>query len=129
KPADGDYEILSDSVTKSETILEHGIAGSEILSSRFDDGCWCGVPQFDNGSWCSVPQFENWCWCSLPEFENWRSEPQKKIRYIKLTVNSSTNDDVIINEIKVFGYIETSTDINDNNLARLLPFFRLLNDE
>ena len=51
------------------------------------------------------------------EFENWLFEPQKKIRYIKLTVNSSTNDDVIINEIKVFGYIETSTDVNDGDFG------------
>jgi predicted amidohydrolase len=36
KQADGEYAVLSDSVEKLETFLEHGIAGSEILTSRFE---------------------------------------------------------------------------------------------
>lgn len=36
KTEGGEYIILSDSVQKYETFLEHGIAGSEITTARFD---------------------------------------------------------------------------------------------
>lgn len=36
KESGGEYGQLSDAVTKYETILEHGILGSELFSSRFD---------------------------------------------------------------------------------------------
>jgi predicted amidohydrolase len=62
-----DYEFLSDSVTRHETELEHGIAGSEILSSEF--------------------------------------EP-RMVRYLKLTIDSETEPDLEINEIKVFGHLD-----------------------
>lgn len=74
KPADGEYTVLSDSVERLETFLEHGIAGSEILTSRFE---------------------------------------KEKVRYVKLTVNSATQTDVTISEIKVFGYVEESTHIKE----------------
>jgi hypothetical protein len=36
KKTGGDYTVLSNSVSKYETFLEHGIAGSEITTTRFD---------------------------------------------------------------------------------------------
>jgi predicted amidohydrolase len=74
KPANSEYVVLSDSVRKLETFLEHGIAGSEILTSRFNI---------------------------------------TKVRYVKLTVNSTTHTEVIINEIKVFGSAEALTRVNE----------------
>jgi len=70
----GDYFLLGDSLTRHETILEHGIAGSELYSVRVTDQ-------------------------TLPE-----------IRYIKLTITSSLETDVTINELKIFG--NTKTDIS-----------------
>ena len=67
KGSGNNYKILSDSVFRFETVLEHGIAGSEILTSKI---------------------------------------AEEKVRYIKLTVNSDTKSDLVINEIKVFGYTE-----------------------
>jgi len=83
KATDGDYEVLSDQVEKFESHLEWDIAGSEILSSRFD---------------------------------------RKKVRYVKLTINSTTRSDVTINEIKVFGYKENLTGIKANNSKRPQEF-------
>jgi predicted amidohydrolase len=39
---------------------------------------------------------------------------KKKVRYVKLTVNSTSHTDVTINEIKVFGYIDDETGITGN---------------
>jgi hypothetical protein len=36
KKENGEYLELSDAVTKYETFLEHGVAGSEITTTRFD---------------------------------------------------------------------------------------------
>ena len=36
KKENGEYFVLSDAVTKHETFLEHGVAGSEITTTRFD---------------------------------------------------------------------------------------------
>jgi len=66
----GGYYLLSDSLTKYETILEHGIAGSELYSVRLK------------------PE-------DLPE-----------TRYVKLTVSSSLESEITINEVKIFGYTE-----------------------
>ena len=75
KPAGGEYAVLSNDVERLETFLEHGIAGSEILTSQFE---------------------------------------MEKVRYVKLTVNSATQTDVTISEIKVFGYVEELTHINEH---------------
>jgi hypothetical protein len=76
KQTDGEYAVLSNSVEKLETFLEHGIAGSEILNSRFE---------------------------------------MEKVQYAKLTINSATQTGVTINEIKIFGYVEESTHVNEHN--------------
>jgi hypothetical protein len=66
----GDYYLLSDSLIKHETILEHGIAGSELYSIRL------------------------------------RSKNLPETRYVKLTVSSSVESEITINEVKIFGYTE-----------------------
>ncbi len=78
RATDGDYELLGDQVEKIESHVEWDIAGSEILSSRFE---------------------------------------KKKVRYVKLTVDSDVKTDVTINEIKVFGYSEYVTKITGNNFT------------
>ncbi|MBN2410239.1 discoidin domain-containing protein [candidate division KSB1 bacterium] len=76
KTTGSEYRVLSDSVTHYETFLEHGIAGSEILSSRFE---------------------------------------KKNVRYVRLTVNSASQSDVTINEIKIFGYNDFPAGIGEKN--------------
>ncbi len=83
-----EFEILADDFTKLETFLEHGIAGSEILCSKFQ---------------------------------------LKYIRYLKLTINSSTETDLTINEIKVFGYTDSSlTSIDDKEIKRAPTGYKML---
>jgi hypothetical protein len=77
KATGGSYTLLSDTLIKHETILEHGVAGSEIHSTIFDT---------------------------------------TKVRYVKVTVSSSINTDLTINEIKVFGYDEKPTGIEENDI-------------
>ncbi len=66
KASHGNYKLLSNSVSKYETILEHGIAGSEIYSSKFKD---------------------------------------QKVRYVRINLDSKTKKNAVINELKVFGYL------------------------
>ena len=65
-----------------ETFLEHGIAGSEILNSRF------GL---------------------------------KNVRFVRLTVNSSTKTDLTINEIKVFGYVDSLLTVIEDLKTKQIP--------
>ena len=88
KPSDGEYKVLSDSVAHYETFLEHGVAGSEILSSRFE---------------------------------------KEKARYVRLTVNSASQSDVTINEVKVFGYNDVPTGIGENRILNPEGFEMLQN--
>jgi hypothetical protein len=87
KAAGGNYSLLSDTLIKHETILEHGVAGSEILSSIFDT---------------------------------------TNVRYVKVTVSSSVNTDLTINEIKVFGYDEKPTIIEESNINSGPKTFKLV---
>ncbi|MBN2410491.1 T9SS type A sorting domain-containing protein [candidate division KSB1 bacterium] len=88
RTADGAYELISTPFTNIETEIEWDIAGSEILSARFD---------------------------------------KKQVRYVKLTVNSSSASDVTINEIKVFGYTDEQTGIKKNDMSAAKDFTLLQN--
>jgi hypothetical protein len=85
KTTEGEYLVLSDSVNKYETFLEHGIAGSEITSARLG---------------ALTPQ---------------------KIRFVRLTINSSVETNLIINEIKIFGYVEPGLTSIDNTQKMHTP--------
>jgi len=88
RTADGSYELISAPFINIETEIEWDIAGSEILSARFE---------------------------------------KKQVRYLKLTVNSSSASDVSINEIKVFGYIDEQTGIKKNDVSAVKDFTLLQN--
>ncbi len=88
RTAGGDYELISAPFTNIENEIEWDIAGSEILSARFE---------------------------------------KKQVRYVRLTVNSSTASDVTINEIKVFGYTDDQTGITENHVSAVNDFTLLQN--